>query len=588
MSLRLGIICLIGVIAGAVWAPGSGRAGQLSGTINAMYQRSTREATRDSADSVVSPETSTESKQSNILINYQDVLFSKNLMRIGANYFIQRDVAAGRWNVRPIYNFDLSSAGYQYSGSYSPRKVPSSQPLNDSTYIKTRTYIRDWRNSLTLSYSKLPVVNVSYNTMRFFDDQPVRTTDRKNRYLTVQSGYVAGPASANVVYTGSRNENRLTSPRTRDNYRTWQGTTGFTGTSGKIGSYSASYSYLDSRSSRQAVTPGPISSSHIHSVAAMVTSRELYKLSSTASYSGRFQTAQSASIRNTTGDENFSGQLSFTPLAFLSLSMTKNYQIASQAGRHRINENLAFSAAFTRFLRRGLDTRLNWSRTYIQKAEVIADSSSLPGAGTRESSGNNYTDAFYASIAATPYHRTKLLAGLSISRASSPWVLSQRYLSVRSLSLSTGVSRAIDGRLTATYSNQGANLDILHSFARSLTAGVTYLPGSSINCNLNYTRNDINTVPRQSNSVISGYVGYSFRNAYTFYLHMNRQRQETPIAGSSIETTVRRPRSWTGQLQVRLSPRSTLAVSYAKSSNAAAAAGAGGAHSLQIIYHGQF
>ncbi|PWB75573.1 hypothetical protein C3F09_02070 [candidate division GN15 bacterium] len=588
MILPRGIAGVTGVVVAIVLLPWLSRAGQLSGTINATYQRSTREAVLDTIDSLVSPESSIESKQSNILLNYQDVLFTKNLMRLGLNYYIQRDELADRWNVRPIYYLDLGSAGYQYSGSYSPRKVVSTLPINDSTSIETRTYIRDWRNSLTLSYSRLPVVSLTYNTTRYFDDQAVRTTDRKNRYLTAQSSYTVGPASANVIYTNSRAENRLTSPRTKDKYRTLQTTTGFAGSSPKIGSFSASYSYLDSRSTREGLTPGPVSTSHIHSVAAMVTSRQVLDLSATASYSGRFNVARSAEIGTTTSDQNFSGQVAYTPLDFLSLSMTKNYQILSQAGSNRISENLALSTSFTRFLRRGFDTRLNWTRTYIQKAQGIDETQVADSSGIAAPGGSNYTDAFYTSVAATPYRRSKLLADMSIIRASRPWLRSQRYQSSRSVSVSAAVTRNIDGRVTATYVNQGASLDLFHSFARSVTAGATYMSGSNLNCNVAYTRNDVNTFPRVSNRVVSGYVGYSYRTAYTIYVYMNRQQEEHPSPGSTIESAVSKPRSLTAQLQLRLSLRSLLAVSYTKSSNAAASAGVAGTHILQVVYHGQF
>lgn len=566
----------------------SARAGQLSGTINSTYARSTRDAVVDDADSLLSPKTSSETRQANLLLNYQDVLFSKNLMRLGATYFVRRDEALDDWVVRPIYNFDISSAGYTYNGSYSPRKETSRLRIPDSTVAESRTYLRDWRNSLSLNYRNFPTLNVSYNVNRVYDDQPVRKTDRKNRYMTVQSSYLAGPASANIIYTNSRNDNRITSPRTRDNYRTWQGTTGFTESVNKVGSVSASYSYLDSRSNREALTPTPVSGSHIHSVAAMVTSREVYKLSSTASYSGRFQTSKSANVRATSSDENFSGQITFAPLEFLSLSMTKNYQIADQNGRHRINENLAFSASFTRFIRRGVDTRLNWSRTYIQKTELVNDTADSDGSSTRVSSNDDYTDAVYASIAATPYRRAKLLADLSVARVNRPSLVSQRYLSSRSFSLSVKATRSVEGRVSATYTNQGETLDLFSSYARSLTAGATYLPGNALNCNVTFTRNDVNTIPHQSNSVLGGYVGYSYRSAYTLYFHINQRRQETPVAGSGIETVIQKPRTVTGQLQVRLSPRSTVAVTYSKLTSAALAGGTGGSHTLQIIYHGQF
>jgi hypothetical protein len=582
---RLGIGT--GLMALSVMAS-TAQSGQLSGTVNATYARSTREAAVNDADSVLSPKATSETKQSNILINYQDLLFSKNLLRLGATYFVNRDEVGEIWNVRPIYNLDLSSAGYTYNGSYSPRKETSRLRLSNGSIIETNTYFRDWRNSISLNYRNLPTVNVSYNIKRFYDNQAVRKADQRNRYVTVQSSYMTGPASANIIYTHSRNENRIASPRTRDNYRTWQGTTGFTGSAKQLGSYSAAYSYLDSRSSRDPQLTSPLSLSHIHSIAAMVTSREVYKLSSTASYSGRFQTSKSADLKATSSDENFAGQITFAPLEFLSLSMTKNYQIAGHDGQHRINENLAFSASFTRFIRHGVDTRLNWSRTYLQKSELLNDSSANDGTSTRISSGNNYTDAVYASIAATPYRRSKLLADLSISRANRPSLLSQRYASSRSFSLSAKATRSVEGRLSATYTNQGETLDLFSSYSRSLSASATYLPGSALNCNLTYTRNDVNTVPRQANSVLGGYVGYSFRNAYTLYLNVNQRRQEVPVAGSTQETVTEKPSTVTGQLQVRLSPRSTVAATYSKATSATLAGGAGGSHTFQIIYHGQF
>jgi len=555
-------------------------AGQVSGTVNAIYSRSTREAVVNEADSVISPETSTEAKQSNVRINYQDVLFSKNLMRLGANYFIQRDEIAGRWDVRPIYNFDLSSAGYTYNGSYSPRKQTSRLRIPNGTYVETRTYFRDWRNSLTVRYKRYPVVTGTYNISRGFDDLPVRKIDHRSRYASAQTAYFVGPATVNVIYTNSQNEDSRLKPITKANKRTWQGNAAFAGTAPAVGSFSASYSYLDARAATQAAATPPITASHIHVVSAMVTSREVFKMSATASYSGRFLNTRSADAGSKIKDESFSGQLAFAPLTYFTLTVTKNYQIASpKPGAYQVSEYLSLSSAFSRCLRRGWDTRLNWTRTYVQK--VVQGNERIAG-------NDNYSDALYMSLAAIPYHRSKLLADMSITRANRPQEQTPRYQSARSLSLSVSATRHLDARLSVTYANQGSSINLFSSSARNLSAGVTYLPGSSLNCNLTYTRNDVNTTPRYSNRAMSGYLGYSFRNTYTLYLYMNRQRQESPGGATATESIVRSPRSTTGQLQIRLSPGSTLSASYSTSTAFAGNIPVGDASTLQIVYHGQF
>jgi hypothetical protein len=118
---------------------------------------------------------------------------------------------------------------------------------------------------------------------------------------------------------------------------------------------------------------------------------------------------------------------------------------------------------------------------------------------------------------------------------------------------------------------------------------MTYLQGANLNGNLTFTRNSINTVPRKAKSAMSGYVGYSFRNTYALYLYMNRSRQETPTAGATtIENAVRTPRSWTGQLQVKLSPKANLIFSYSRSTAFVSGSLASKANTMQIIFHGQF
>jgi hypothetical protein len=582
------VFCLSGLLLVSVLIPRTGRSGELSGTINASYQRDVRQEIRNSSDSVISPGSSSESKQSNIRINYEDILFSKNLMRLGANYFIQRDEIGARWDVRPIYKFDLSSAGYSYSSSYSPRKQTSRLRMPDSTYIETRTYFRDWRNSLSVNYKSLPPLTLSYNLSRNFDDQPVRETDRRRRYISAQTTYSLGPAAANLVYTNTKSENRRPSSQTVDELRTWQGSTGFSGTLNAVGSFSASYSYLDTRATREISNPVPASTTNVHSVALMATSREWMKLSATASYSGRFLDVRSTGTRREVGDEDFSGQLSYSPLSYVALSATKNYHITSLSRGHQIGEYLLFSASFSRFMRRGVDSRVNWTRTYIQKAAEAADSSGATG-GVPAAGAANYTDALYFSTATSPYHRSKLLADLSVSRANRPWVESQRYLSARSLSFSISATRHIDCRLSVNYANQGTSLDLFNSFSRSVSAGMTYLHGANLNGNLTLSRYSINTAPRQSSSAMSGYLGYSFRNTYSLYVYMNRSRQQTPGAGTAAAgNAVRTPRSWSSQLQAKLSPKTTLILGYSWSAASVSGIQVSKGNTFQININGQF
>jgi hypothetical protein len=297
---------------------------------------------------------------------------------------------------------------------------------------------------------------------------------------------------------------------------------------------------------------------------------------------------QSVEIQREVSDEDFSGQLSYNPFAYLALSATKNYHITSSSDDHQIGEYLLFSASFSRFLRRGVDSRLSWTRTYIQKGAEAGDSSLATGTPP-DAGASNHTDALYLSVATTPYRRAKLLADVSVSRANRPWLESQRYLSSRTLSLSVGATRHIDFRLSVSYANQGAALDFFNSYSRSLSAGLTYLHGSNLNGNLTFSRHSINTIPRQAASSASGYLGYSFRNRYSLYIYMNRSRQELPVADSTgIHSSVRRPKSWSGQLQTKLTPRTTLICGYSWSAASVSGIEVSKGNTIQIIINGQF
>ncbi len=561
--------------------------GRFYGTLNATYQHTTREntsrvVTDTTGDSLRTTETTSKYGQSELLINYEDVLFSKNYLRLASSIYGRQVNDAGRWEVRSIYYLDLKSTGYAYSSSYSPYSQTFQLRLPDGTLATSKLFYRDWRNTINLNYSRWPTLNITYNFGKSFDKLDVRRLDTRNRNVILESNYALGPVAVRGNYTQSRSENRLVSPRNITSFRTMNGTTSFAQDFPRLGYLSATYSLLDSRMQTQSIETVVPLQSKVHSVTGFYNTRSYHGVSGSAGYSGRFTRSRTPQDKFTNRDESFSGQIGYAPFSFLSFDVTKIYQIASRVGGHRISEYLTVSSTVNRYLRRGVDTRFSWARTFYQQVEGSEDSTTTRGGGYS-------TDSYYASLAAVPYPHTRLLCDLSIARSNAPETTARRYLITRSLNLLLNASRKLEGRLGASFSYQGPEFTLNRSYSRNVNAGASYFPGGNINMNLTYVRSVLNSTPRLANSSLNTYIGYTFRQVLTLYLSLNRQLQEIPEqTEGGIERATVKPYTVNAQAQLRLTARSTFTLGYIHTDGSSTAGPSNKSGILQAVYNGQF
>ncbi|MFZ1684351.1 MAG: hypothetical protein WAU88_09510 [Candidatus Zixiibacteriota bacterium] len=566
------VACALGLVA-ASQADASGR---VYGTVNGVYQHRTLD--RPASDSIAAENSATDYGQSDLLVNYDGLLFTKNSFRLATNIFARQQNDAGQWTVRAIYYLDIKSDGYAYSASYSPYSTEFSQVLPGNVVRKVRVYYREWRNSLNIAYPKWPNFNATYGVTSNFDRLPVKELDGATRTYFLESNYIVGSAAFRASATQARATDRIKSPASTTTFRTYNGSASVSKDLGSPGYFTAGYSYLDVRTESKAtvVTRGLMSSSH--TVTGFYSTRQYRGFMGSASYSGRFVSNRQASLAVKTRDENFSGQLSYAPLKYLTFDVTKTYQIATQPDGHKISEYLVLSGTLSRYLHSGVDSRFNWSRTYFQKVSR-GDSLATPG--------HFYMDSYYASFSTVPYPHTRMLFDISVSNNNDPSATGQKYLVTRSLNLVISASRRLEGRMGVTYIYQGRNLEFFRSFSRDMNAGVTYNPGSNINMNVTYINTVVHTDQSLSNGSLNGNIGYSFRQAFSLYLSVNRQLQEYPLDnGSPIpDKTTLHPYSANGQLQIRLTSRSNLTFGYIRTGGSGSRAKTG---TFQAVYNGQF
>jgi hypothetical protein len=572
-AMWLIVACALSLVA-ASRADASGR---VYGTVNGIYQHRTLD--RPATDSIPAENSATDYGQSDLLVNYDGLLFTKNTLRLATNIFARQQNDAGQWTVRAIYYLDIKSDGYAYSASYSPYSTEFSQVLPGNGIRKVRVYYREWRNSLNIAYPKWPNFNATYGVSSNFDRLPVRELDGTSRTYFLESNYIVGPAAFRASATRARAIDHIQTPTATSTFRTYNASASVSKDLGNPGYFTAGYSYLDVRTESKAdvVTLGLLSSSH--TVTGFYSSRPYHGLAGSASYSGRFVSNRQASLAVKTRDENFSGQISYAPLKYLTFDVTKTYQIATQPDGHRISEYLVLSATVSRYLHSGVDSRFNWSRTYFQKMSRASDTSVTPG--------GYYMDSYYASFSTIPYPHTRMLFDIAVSNNNDPSASRQKYLVTRSLNLVVSASRRLEGRVGITYIFQGHELEFFRSFSRDMNVGVTYNPGSNINLNVTYINSVVHTDQSLSNGSLNGNIGYSFRQAFSLYVSVNRQLQEYPLDnGSPIpDKTTLHPYSANGQLQIRLSSRSNLTFGYIRTGGSGSRAKTG---TFRAVYNGQF
>lgn len=503
---------------------------------------------------------------SQALLNLEDVLFYKNRIRLAGNFDWRDDMYTTFREYRPIYYADLKGYGYAINTSWSPYKRTSAV-AGDSTGTQTiDIFVRDLRTSLGISVPKYPTLNAVFNRYRQFDKDSTNTVNALQRTWVIESGYQRNSYSVRGNYNRTKREDYLQFG-TADVARSWSGAVTALTPTARAGSVSASYNYYDTKRSVPGLT---LESSNTHSVTVMGSSQYIKRLSVATSYSGRF-TSSIDRFRNdvTNRSETMSGMIGYSPTGYLELAAHKAYQIDRRERQYEISEYIAYSAALSRYIRRGVDTRVSMTRTVYQQSNRAIQFLNSAGDVDSVRRINHFTiDSWYGSLNCKPIPYVKANASYSITRDSDPTTPDRAYQTTGAIDARMALSEKVEGRLSYTTNYQGARLRFGHAFSESWNVGGTWLPRSNLNLAATYTYAVYNTAIRNTNSNVNFYVSYSYRKVYSFYVSYGRQQQTQSLTsasptGSSVLDA--KPENWNAQLTLYTGKRSTLTLGYLKS-----------------------
>ncbi len=489
------------------------------------------------------------------ILNYQDVLFTKNTLLFTANLARRGYPYTSNRDFRPIFFLDLRSYGYSISTSYSPYKRKVTDFSQKSEFSQ---FFRDWRTSVQTNFENWPTFGATYSHNRSYFDVPTAISDARSSNLILQGSYGTGVLTTQATFNSLSAHSDRTA--TQDNLtRTGSVTLGITKSSPEIGSLSTSYNFYStrrwfgSRRDNDATT---------HSVSAFYASPSVYNFSGNASYSGRFYSTVQRGLKNNNRGEVFSGQLSYAPTGYLSFEAIKGYQINSDLGTNQITEYLALTSNLTRYLRHGVDTRLAVTRTLFQQSS--RGQLLVGGIDTADSKGRYTLDTYYGSVAVGPFNYFRTFLDLSLNHDHNPPVPEQRYQFTRTIDARMNISRRAEGRLSYSSLYQGAVLRLDRSYSQNINAGLTYIPKANININLTYVYSTYRTTITTRNSSLSGYIGYSFRRAFSLWVNYNGQEQKQIVTDSAQQQrgVLVKPYTWNAQLFINLSSRTTVSLSY--------------------------
>lgn len=496
--------------------------------------------------------TSEDLNSETLLLNYEDILFYKNRIRLSA-YLYRRELGlSDDREFRPIYSGELRSFGYFLSSSYSPY---TEQALTQTASGLRTVEIehREWRNTLSLTYPEYPTLSVILNRNSTTDTESGDRINGEIRNLLVDLGYTLGPTSVRLNYSNLRRESDQTTSFTATQ-KNYTGALGFNQQVSNLGFISGNYTYYDSRNTNAAAGSSTRVKSNNHAVALMFGSQQWYQLSATASYSGRFAATKSAVNSTESDNQSFAGQVSYRPLSYLSLDATKSYQINADRSAMDINENFSVAATVTRSIRRGVDTRMTASRIFVQQSPLT----------TNGSDGRYTLDTYYGSFSLEPHAFIRTVFDASLLHNSEPYLPQQRYQMNMSLNSRLFFSRTLEARCNFTALYQGERFELGRSYSQNLNVGGTYSPQNNMTLSASYLYTIYNAADQVSTGTWIGYGSYSFRRIYTLSLSANYQEQQSPVPTLPGQSDLVRysPYTITGQIQVNLAPRTTLTTAY--------------------------
>jgi hypothetical protein len=492
------------------------------------------------------------------IINYDDVLFTKNQLRFTANLRRQEYSFTNYHQFQPIYSVDLRSYGYSFNARYSPY-TRRSRLAGTNQYLDVR--YRDVRVTGQLNYDKWPTLNVIYTRLKASDDD-VRRTDTYSRTWVADASYTLDPLSLRANVSELKQVDNIARSRSTIT-RTYSGTAALNKSISSVGYLSTTYNYYQTDRSAEEIAS---QESFTHSVTSLATINAIPNVGITASYSGRFLNSERSGLESKQASQNMSGLVSYAPASFLSFKGSKGYQINSQNGRNDITEYLSFGAAVTRFIRRGVDTRLSYDRTIFQQSQRVRTVQDTTGAIiARIDAGEYSVDTYHGAFNFSPRSYFRTFFNMTLTRDSDPIDPDRKYQFTRSVDARVIPTRTIEGRFTYTAIYLGEELKLTEAFSNNYNVGITYTPRSNLNLNVTYIYSTYNTALSSKRRTFTGFISYTYRRAFNAYVSVNRQKQEQQVFLPGIdaaELVELHPRSINGQLLIYMSQNVTLALSY--------------------------
>lgn len=505
-------------------------------------------------------------------LTVEDILMYKNRFRLGAHLDWRDDFYSPAQEFRPIYSGSLTGYGYHLTTTFSPYWRYSSRQGDSTQSNLFRVYNREWRSSLLVNPARLPTFNLVFARNRQFDRERLPVYSLLQETWVAEIGYVYRQSSAKGNYNRRRTDNYVTGA-TGDIIRAVSGTGAISQPLPLNSSLSTTYTYYESRRTIQLLSA---EESRTHAAAVLVTNRVIAPLGMTASYSGRFveSTTRFAS-RTRNRSENMSALLSFTPARFAELQAGKTYQIEGSSGQFETSEYVTLTASFSRFLRRGVDTRLAVTRTIFQQSNRLREIRDSSGSVIATEPVNHYAiNTWYGSIQFAPRAYVRADASYSITHDSRPLAETQRYQATGTFTSTFVVRDGLDLRLGYTSSFSSERLRIGRGFAENWNLGASWIPRQYMNLAVTYIRSESRTSIRSTNGYLSLYFSYSVPRVFSWYFSYGQQdKSQGPTRSGDVAvlSTASQAASVSAQLLVHTGTRSSISLAYVKASDNAGA-----------------
>ncbi|MFQ6007852.1 MAG: hypothetical protein ACE5K8_02770, partial [Candidatus Zixiibacteriota bacterium] len=220
-----------------------------------------------------------------LIVNYEDALFTKNLLRLTANLNRREFAFSDYHEFIPIYSLNLTSYGYAFDIRYSPYKRRGLQiDANEATDV----FYRDWRITANINYVDWPAFSLIYTRLRGFDRADVPTYDSYNRNFVMESSYNYGVLSLRANYNNLRQVNKVVTTQQAIT-ETFSSTVGLSQTISDIAYVNTTYNYYDTRRTSDEIRD---QQSNTHTVSSMISLSAIPHFSLNAGFSGRFTNAR--------------------------------------------------------------------------------------------------------------------------------------------------------------------------------------------------------------------------------------------------------------------------------------------------------